>query len=275
MAAAVDLAFRWDGPADAPVLVLSHAIGTSMALWEPQVPPLSQRLRVLRYDHRGHGRSPVPEGPYTIEDLGRDFLRLLDHLGLRSVAFCGLSLGGMVGMWLGANAPDRINRLVLCCTAARMLRPEDYASRAARVRKDGLDPIADLVISRWFSQGFASAHPETVASIRSLFLSTNPEGYAATCEALAVMDLRDEITRITAPTLVIAGGEDQATPVQQAEQIAAAIPGARLSVIPGAGHLANIEAPDAIVRAVLDDAQWLATFKRRRGRRGQSRALPE
>jgi 3-oxoadipate enol-lactonase len=255
MAAAVDLAFRWDGPADAPVLVLSHAIGTSMALWEPQVAPVSQRFRLLRYDHRGHGRSPVPAGPYTIEELGRDFLRLLDRLRIGNVAtFCGLSLGGMVGMWLGANAPGRINRFVLCCTAPRMLRPEDYTSRAARVRRDGLDPIADLVISRWFSQGFASTQPETVASIRSLFLSTNPEGYAATCEALAAMDLRGEITRITAPTLVLAGGEDQATPVQQAEQIAAAIPGARLSVISGTGHLANIEEPDVIVRALLDMA---------------------
>lgn len=253
MAAAVDLAFSWDGPADAPVVVLSHAIGTSMALWDPQVAPLSQRLRVLRYDHRGHGRSPVPAGPYTIEDLGRDFLRLLDRLNLASVSFCGLSLGGMVGMWLGANAPERIDRLVLCCTAARMLRPEDYATRAARVRKDGPEPIAGMVIGRWFSQGFAASHPQEVASIRSLFLSTNPEGYAATCEALAAMDLRDEIGRITAQTLVIAGGEDQATPVQQAEQIAAAIPGARLSVIPGAGHLANIEAPEAIVKAINGD----------------------
>ncbi len=235
------------------MLVLSHAIGTSMALWEPQVAPLAEHFHVLRYDHRGHGGSPVPPGPYTIADLGRDVVQLLDRIGLERISFCGLSLGGMVGMWLGVNAPERIDRLILCCTTPRMMRPDDYAARAVRVRNEGLEPIADMVLSRWFSPRFVSEHADTVASIRRLFLATNAEGYAATCEALAAMDQRVDLPRITARTLVIAGGLDQATPVQQAEQIVAAIKDARLSVLDSAAHLANLEQPETITALITDE----------------------
>ena len=250
-AAPIDLHYRVDGPNGAPVLVLSHALGLSMSMWDPQVAPLSREFRVVRYDHRGHGKSPVPEGPYRIEDLGRDLLHLLDRLALERVAFCGLSLGGMVGLWLAANAPERVGRLVVCCTAARMPRPRDYAARATLVRAQGLAAIADTVIGRWFTAAFGTRRPDRVAGIKSLLLATPAEGYAATCEALAAMDLRDDLPRIAASTLVIAGADDQSTPPERAEEIAQRIRGAELAVIPDAAHLANIEQPEAVTPRIL------------------------
>ena len=251
MAGPAELSFQWDGRDDGPVLVLSHALGTARAMWQPQVERISSRRRLLRFDHRGHGASPIPPGPYRIEDLGRDCLRLLDRLQLDRVAFCGLSLGGMVGIWLGANAPDRIDRLILCCTAARMPRPEDFATRAARVRKEGLASLADQLIARWFTPSFFVDQPDRVAAIRAMLTATDPEGYASTCEALAAMDLRDQLRQIAAPTLVVAGAEDQSTPLAQAREIADGIRGARLVVVDRAAHLANIEQPDSIAQTIL------------------------
>src|ERR1700682_2389450 len=175
---AIDVHHRMEGRQGAPILLLSHAMGASMATWDPQATTLSRDFNLLRYDHRGHGGSPVPAGPYTIADLGRDLVRLLNRLELDRVSFCGISLGGMVGLWVAANAPDRIDRLMVCCSAARMMRPQDYAARAHRVRTEGMASIADAVIGRWFTPAFAARRPETVASIRALLLSTPAEGYA-------------------------------------------------------------------------------------------------
>jgi 3-oxoadipate enol-lactonase len=250
--APIDVNYREDGPPGAPVLILSHALGLSMAMWDPQVAPLSRAFRVVRYDHRGHGGSPVPAGRYRIEDLGRDVLRLIDRLALERVAFCGLSLGGMVGLWLAANAPERVDRLVVCCAAARMPRPNDYAERAKLVRAQGMDAIADRVIGRWFTPAFLTRRPDAVAGIKELLLATPPEGYAATCEALAAMDLLDDLPRIVASTRVIAAAEDQSTPPEQSQEIARRIPGAELVVIPDAAHLANVEQPEAITDQILD-----------------------
>jgi 3-oxoadipate enol-lactonase len=221
-------------------------------MWEPQVERLASRFRILRFDHRGHGASPIPPGPYRIEDLGHDFVRLLDRLGLERVDFAGLSLGGMTGMWLGANAADRIDRLILCCTAAKMPRPEDFEVRAARVRKEGLEPLADQIIGRWFTPKFFKDRAQEAARIRALLTSTNPEGYASTCDALAAMDQRDQLRRISAQTLVIAGCEDQSTPVAKAEEIVARIDGARLAVVQDAAHLANIEQPDRFTDLLVE-----------------------
>jgi len=243
---AIDVHYRMDGPVGAPVLVLSHAMGASLAMWDQQVARLSADFRLLRYDQRGHGASSVPAGPYQIGDLGRDLVRLLDRLGLGRVSFCGLSLGGMVGLWLAANAPERLDRLVVCCAAARMVRPDDYAARARQVRTQGMASIADAVIGRWFTPAFAARRPETVAAIRTILLSTPPEGYAATCEALAGMDLRDDLPRIAAATLVVAAADDQSTPPEQSRQLAGRIPGAKFVLVPGASHLANVEQPDAV-----------------------------
>ena len=249
---ATDLHHRIEGRPDGPVLVLSHAMGASMAMWEPQVDGLSRAFRVLRYDHRGHGASPVPAGPYTIADIGGDLLRLLDRLGIDRVSFCGLSLGGMVGIWLAANAAERIDRLVLCCSAPRMLRPEDFAARARRVRSEGMASIADAVIGRWFTPSFAERRPDTVAAIRAIFESTPAEGYAATCEALAQMDQRPDLRRIVAPTLVIAAEHDQSIPPEQSREMVKQIPNARFFLIPAAAHLASVEQPEAVTERMLD-----------------------
>jgi 3-oxoadipate enol-lactonase len=247
----IDLHYQMEGPPAAPVLVLSHALGLSLAMWDPQVPRLSEQRRLLRYDHRGHGGAPVSPGPYTIEELGRDLLHLLDRLGLKRVSFCGLSLGGMVGIWLGANAPDRIDRLVLCCTAARMLRPDDFAARARQVRQQGMASIADVLVGRWFTPAFAASQPDTVAGVRAMLLATPVEGYAGACEAIARMDLRDDLSRIKAPTLVIAAAEDQSTPPEQGREIAQRMAGAGFVLIPNASHLANLEQPEAVTDRIL------------------------
>ena len=251
LAAPIDLRYRVDGPSGAPVLVLSHALGLSMAMWDQQLDSLARTFRVIRYDHRGHGGSPVPAGPYRIEDLGRDLIQLLDRLAIGRMSFCGLSLGGMVGLWLAANAPERVDQLIVCCTAARMPRPEDYAARANVVRARGMGAIGDTVIGRWFTPAFQARRPDAVAGIKSILLATPPEGYAATCDALAVMDLRNDLARTTASTLVIAGAEDQSTPPERGQEIAGRIRGARFVIIRGAAHLANVEQPEAVTHRIL------------------------
>jgi len=237
---------RFDGPEDAPVLVLSNSLGTTLELWDPQVHLLAGPFRLLRYDQLGHGRSEVPPGPYTVERLGRELLALLDELGIERFSFCGLSLGGAVGMWLGANSARRLDRLVLAGTSPRFGTPEQWAERAATVRAEGLEPLVDATMGRWFTPAFAD-----VAPFRETFLATPPEGYAACCDALCEWDFREELGSVSVPTLVLVGSEDPATPPDQAGLIADRIPGARLEEIPGAAHLLNVEQPEAFDRAVL------------------------
>jgi 3-oxoadipate enol-lactonase len=237
-----------DGSESAPVLVLPCSLGTARDLWEPQLAAFSGSARTLRYEHRGHGRSPVPPGPYSIEELARDALALLDRLDLERVSWCGLSLGGMVGMWLGAHAPERLDSLVLACTSAHMGAPETYRERAVLVRERGIEPIADAVVARWFT---TTADPGLVRRFRELLVSTPAEGYASTCEALAAWDFRAELDAVAVPTLVLAGAEDEATPAADTELLAERIPGARRVVLDGAAHLANLERPDEFADAVL------------------------
>ncbi|WP_328345967.1 3-oxoadipate enol-lactonase [Micromonospora sp. NBC_00421] len=241
-----------DGPAAAPVLVLGSSLGTTGAMWEPQVPALAERFRVIRYDHLGHGRSAVPAGPYTLDLLGRELLRTLDDLGVPWVHYAGLSLGGMVGMWLAAHAPDRVRRLALLCTSASLGPAERWRARAATVRAGGLPAIADAVVDRWFTPAFAAARPDVVAAHRAMLTATSPAGYAACCEAIAAMDLRPALGRIDTPTLVVAGADDPATPVAHAREIAARIPGARLVVLDAAAHLANVEQPARVGRLLRE-----------------------
>jgi 3-oxoadipate enol-lactonase len=247
----VDLNYRLEGPEDAPVLVLSSSLGTTMAMWDEQAAALRERFRLVRYDHRGHGESPVPPGPYRLEELGRDALALLDRLGVERFSWCGLSLGGMVGMWVASEAPERVERLVLCCTSARLGPPEMWAERAAKVRQGGMEAVADAVISRWFTPGFHEEHPETFAWAKEMLLGTPPEGYAGCCEAIRDMDLRGRLDEVRAPTLVIAGADDPATPSEHAGLIRDAIPDALLEVVPQAAHLANVERPGEVTRALL------------------------
>ncbi|MEU8185037.1 3-oxoadipate enol-lactonase [Micromonospora sp. NPDC049047] len=241
-----------DGPAAAPVLLLGSSLGTTAAMWEPQLSALAQRFRVIRYDHLGHGRSAVPPGPYTLDLLGRELLRTLDDLDVPWVHYAGLSLGGMVGMWLATYAPDRVRRLALLCTSASLGPPEQWRARAATVRADGLPAVADAVVARWFTPTFAAARPEVVATHRAMLTTTSPAGYAACCEAIAAMDLRPDLGRVAAPTLVIAGADDPATPVEHARDIVGRIPRARLAVVDAAAHLANVEQPEQVCRLLLE-----------------------
>jgi 3-oxoadipate enol-lactonase len=240
-----------DGPADAPVLILGPSLGTTTRLWEPQLEQLTSRLRVVRYDHRGHGRSPVPDGPYTIAELGHDVLGVLDELGVERAHVGGLSLGGMVSMWIAANAPARVDRLVLMCTSAKLGPPENWINRAATVRASGVEAIADTVVGRWLPPDNAARYPETVAALRAMLTSTPPEGYASCCDAIRDMDLQPDLPSITAPSLVIAGLVDDATPPAHAQRIAGLIPGCRLSLVAGAAHLANVSRPNLISRELL------------------------
>ena len=250
--APVRLAASLTGPAGAPVLVLGNSLGTTRELWQPQLAALGARFRLLRYEHRGHGGSPAPPGPYALADLGGDVLRLLDEFEVESASYCGVSLGGMLGMWLAANAPSRVRALALCCTSAYLPPVQMWTDRAALVRSAGMASIAQQVVGRWFTPPFAGRQPGTVASfVATLEEHVVPEGYAGCCEAIAAMDLRPSLTSVTAPTLVIAGAEDPATPPWHGAAIAAAIPGARLRVIRGAAHLANVSQAAEITAALL------------------------
>jgi 3-oxoadipate enol-lactonase len=247
----VDVAYTIDGPEDAPTVVLSNSLGSTPAMWDPQFPALAERFRVVRYDHRGHGRSPVPPAPYELADLGADVIALLNRLGLEQVRWCGLSLGGMVGMWMAINAPERIDRLVLCCTSARLGPPEMWADRAATVRAQGVDAIADAGIERWLSPGFIEREPEMAAEIRAMLVATPAEGYAACCGVIERMDQVPELGEIRAATLVIAAEDDPATPPEHGALIASTVPGAQLAVVKDARHLATIEQPAAMTELIL------------------------
>ncbi len=254
----VELHHLLEGPGDAPVLMMANSLGTTLRMWEDQASALRDRFRLLRYDHRGHGSSPVPSGPYEIGDLGRDVLALLDRLGAEQFSFCGLSVGGLVGMWLASEAPERVERLVLCCTAARFAPPEQWDERARTVRAQGVGAIADAVLERWFTPKFRASHPEVVEWGGSMLRNTPPEGYAGCCEAIRDAELGSRLGAISAPTLVIAGADDPAAPVNQAELICDSIPDARLLAIEEAAHLANVEQPEEVTRAVLEHLEAAA-----------------
>jgi len=248
----VELHHVVEGPADAPVLVLSSSLGTTHRMWDPQVPALRERFRLVRYDHRGHGSSPVPPGPYSIAELGQDVLAMLDGLGVERFSFCGLSLGGMVGMWVASEVPERVERLVLCCTSALLGPRELWDERARVARSEGMEALVEGVVERWFTPALHEERPEDVERAKRMLAATPPEGYAGCCEAIREMDLRDRLGRIQAPTLVISGSDDPATPPEHGERLREAIPEARTVVIERAAHLANIERPEPFARALLE-----------------------
>jgi 3-oxoadipate enol-lactonase len=245
------LAHRIDGPDDAPVLVLSNSIGSNWRMWDGLAPALTARFRVLRYDQRGHGDSEVPNGPYSIADLAGDLIGLLDELRIDRPHFAGLSLGGMTGMWLAAHDPSRVDRLALLCTSALLGPAQMWLDRDALVRADGTEAIADAGVRRWLTEEFIAEQPDAAAWCREMMVGTPDEGYAGCCEAIAAMDLRADLPAITAPTLVIAGADDPATPPAHAEVIATGIPGAQQHVIRHAAHLATVEQPAAITDLLL------------------------
>lgn len=245
------IAYRFDGPQDAPLLVLSNSLGTDMGMWEPQLAAFSARFRVLRYDQRGHGRSDAPLGAYSMDRLGRDVIELLDTLAIETVDYCGLSLGGMVGQWLGIRAPGRLRRLIIANTSSFMGPPSAWDARIALVREQGMASLAQASIERWFTQSFAAHALDAIAPITTVLQATDPDGYAGCCAAIRDMDMRRAVTLIKTPTLVIGGTQDPATPPPHSETLASAIPDAKLAML-DAAHLSNIECAEIFGRIVSD-----------------------
>lgn len=243
------IAWQADGLKDGPALILSNSLGTSMAMWEPQLAALGQSFRVIRYDTRGHGKSDVPAGAYSLDRLGRDVLELADALGIRTFAFCGLSLGGMVAQWLGWRAPERLERLVIANSAPFMGPPSSWDTRIDTVREEGMKSMAEPVLERWFTPAFR-AKPENTQGILQVLLATSPEGYAGCSAAIRDMDMRALLGLVRVPTLVIGGTEDPATPPDQAKLLADGIPQASCTML-RAAHLSNLEKPEGFNAAVL------------------------
>jgi len=233
------------------VLVLGNSLGTSRAVWDRQAPVLSRRFRLLRYELPGHGGSPAPDRPYTIAELGTAVLALLDRYRVDRAAYCGISLGGMIGMWLAADSPERVSSLGLVCTSAHLPPASGWLARAEQVRARGLASISAASIGRWFTPAFASREPATVAAFAAELERTDARGYAGCCAAIAGMDLRQRLGSVTASTLVVAGSDDPATPPGHGARIAASIRGARLLVMRGAAHLANVSSPEQVTAALI------------------------
>jgi 3-oxoadipate enol-lactonase len=240
------------GHEDGPVVVLCNSLGSTYKMWDAQLAALEERFRVVRYDIRGHGGSPVPVGPYSVDDLADDLVALLNRLGVGRAHLVGLSLGGMTAMRVAARNAERVDGLALLCTGAQLPPASGWTDRAATVRAGGSAAVAKAVVERWFTPGHLAAHPDVRAAHEAMVAATPAEGYAGCCEAIAALDLRDDLASIKAPTLAIAGADDPATPPAKLEEIAAGVPDARLLVVPRAAHLANAEQPAIITAALIE-----------------------
>jgi 3-oxoadipate enol-lactonase len=243
-----------EGPEDAPVLLLSNSLGADLAMWDPQVPGLTERFRVVRYDTRGHGRSPVPDGDSTIDDLADDVVALLDRLGVETAHVAGLSIGGMTGLRLAVREPRRVATLAVLCSSAYTGNEQSWRDRARTARTEGTGALAEAVVGRWFTPGYAAAHPDLVARMRATVAGTSDQGYASCCAAVAGMDQRADLPSITAPTLVVSGADDPALPPEHQQLIADRVPGAQLVTISPGAHLANIEQAAQVTDALIAHA---------------------
>ncbi|HET9717788.1 MAG TPA: 3-oxoadipate enol-lactonase [Pseudolabrys sp.] len=240
-----------EGPEGAPVLMLSNSLGTNLHMWDDQAKEFARHFRLVRYDRRGHGRSGVPKGPYSMERLGRDVLSILDALKIQRTNWCGLSMGGMVGQWLGANAPDRVNKLVLSNTNDHYADKTPWNDRITFVREKGLEALVEPNMERWFTKEFRQRAPHAIAHMKEMFVATDRSGYIACCEAIRDMDFTASNPRITAPTLVIVGKNDPATPPSAGERIQKQIKNAKLVSLEAA-HIANVEQPGRYTATVID-----------------------
>jgi len=268
-----EVSYQIEGPPRAPVLVLVSSLGTTMALWDAQMSALSAYFRVLRFDLPGHGRSSAPPGPYSVEQLGANLVALLDALSVDRASCCGVSLGGIIGMWLAAHHPERVDRLVLAATAPVLGPASAWTDRAATVRHQGTAVLVDSLVLRWFTADYREREQAVVAAVAEMITSCDAEGYAGCCEAIATMDQRASLADITAPTLVVAGSHDPVVPPSAGLELAEAVPGATFCALPDAAHLVNLVRPDrfgdllvehlagsarergiAVRRAVLGDA---------------------
>lgn len=252
-----DLHYQLDGPSDAPVLLLSNSLGTDLGMWDTQMVAFTEHFRVLRYDTRGHGQSLVGGGVYSIEQLGRDVLALLDHLNVRQASFCGLSMGGLIGQWLGIYAGERLDKLVLCNTAARIASDEVWNSRIDTVLQGGQQAMSDLrdaSIARWFTAEFAAAQAAQANRITAMLAATSAQGYAANCAAVRDADFREQLGAIKVPTLIVCGTADAVTTPEHGRFMQQHIAGAQLLEL-HAAHLSNVEAGEAFTQAVVDFLQ--------------------
>jgi 3-oxoadipate enol-lactonase len=249
-----EIYYAFDGPEDAPVLVLSNSLGTDLHMWDVQIPAFTQHFRVLRYDTRGHGRSLVTDGSYSIEQNGRDVLALLDALHIERASFCGLSMGGLIGQWLALNAPQRIRRLVLCNTAAKIASAEVWNPRIETVLRDGpaaMLALRDASIARWFTAEFAAAEPAKVEPVVGMLAATSPQGYAANCAAVRDADFREQVANIKVPTLIVCGTADVVTTPEHGRFMQERIRGAELVEL-HAAHLSSVEAAELFTQHVMD-----------------------
>lgn len=240
-----------EGQEDAPPLMLSNSLATNLGMWDPQMPALTAHFRVIRYDHRGHGGSDAPQGPYSFAGLAEDAVGILDALGIEKAHWCGLSMGGMTGMRMLTDHADRIGRAVLANTAAQMGTADIWNSRAETARSQGMSVIADPTLERWFTPEFREGKPQAVGRVREMIYATPAQGYAACCEAIRDMDQRESIRAIDAPVLVVIGARDPSTTIEHGEFIRSAIPGAQ-AVTLDAAHLSNVERPEEFTQAVVD-----------------------
>lgn len=245
------LRYRVEGPPGAPMLVFSNSLGTNIAMWNAQIPVLAQWFQVLRYDSRGHGASTNAEAPYAIAQLARDVLALLDERKVARAHFCGLSIGGMVGAWLGAHAGERVDRLILCNTAPRIGSAASWNARIDAVRKGGMEAIADAVVDRWFTAAFRERAPRTIKQMRYMLIANPVEGYAAACAAVRDMDQSDALPDIARPTLIISGAQDAVTPPAEGRRMAREIPGAKYVEL-DAAHISNVEQAERFTAEVVD-----------------------
>jgi 3-oxoadipate enol-lactonase len=238
------------GPADGPGLVFINSLGSDFRIWQEVVPAFTDRFRVVLYDKRGHGLSDAPPAPYSIDDHTDDLVGLLDHLQVDKAAFVGLSVGGMIGQRMAVRAPERVQALTLCCTAAKIGTPELWAERITAVEDGGIDPIADNVLQRWFTPLFREEQKDEVAGWRNMLVRTPDHGYAGTCAAIRDADLRPDAGQIKAPTLCVAGDQDGSTPAEVVKGTAELIPGARFALIDGAGHIPCVEKPAVLSKLI-------------------------
>lgn len=245
------LAWSEDGTPNGPVVLMGSSLGTTREMWAPVLDELSG-LRVIRFDHLGHGESATPAGPYSMEQLGDAVLELMDHLGIERASYAGLSLGGALGQWLAIHHPGRIDRLALLATAAYFPDTASWRERAAQVRSGGTDAVADTAMTRWFTDAYRGEHPDEVVSWRAMVAGIDDEGYAACCEALAGFDARADLGRITAATLAIAGDADPSTPPATMQVIADGVPDCRLEVVADAAHLVHVPDPAHVGRLLAD-----------------------
>jgi len=239
-----------EGRDGGPTLMLSNSLGCTLQMWEPQMKALTQVFRVVRYDRRGHGKSQVPDGPYSMERFGKDVLAILDDLNIEKTHWCGLSMGGMVGQWLGANAPERMGKIILANTTCYYPDPTNWHNRIKAVSEGGLAAIADTVIAGWLTADFRERAPQAAENLKAMLLATPVKGYLACCEALSRLDQRELLPKIKSPTLVIAGRHDMGTTVANGEFIRSRIPGASMTIL-DAAHISNVEQPHAFTDAVV------------------------